>query len=133
MGGLLDAIDTKIDLNRRMNDALEAMARAIFKDWFVDFGPTRAKAKGRSSYLAPELWELFPDALDDEGMPVGWASAPLDEIADFLNGIALQKFPALDPDDSFPVIKIAELRAGIRAEIQPGLARYSSQVRCQRR
>ena len=55
----LGILDDKIELNRRMNDTLEAMARAIFKDWFVDFGPTRAKAEGRAPYLAPELWELF--------------------------------------------------------------------------
>ena len=75
MSALLDAIDDKIDLNRRMSLTLEAMSRAIFKDWFVDFGPTRAKAEGRSPYLAPELWDLFPDALDDEGKPVGWGVA----------------------------------------------------------
>ena len=53
-----------------MNGTLEAMARAIFKDWFVDFGPTRAKAEGRTPYLAPDIWDLFPDALDDEDKPV---------------------------------------------------------------
>ena len=57
---LLGALDDKIDLNRQMNETLEAMARAIFKDWFVDFGPTRAKAEGRPPYLAPDLWSLFP-------------------------------------------------------------------------
>ena len=70
----LSIFDKKIELNRRMNETLEAMARAIFEDWFVDFGPTRAKAEGRAPYLAPELWDLFPDALDDEGKPVGWRS-----------------------------------------------------------
>ena len=69
---LLSALDDKIELNRRMNETLEAMARAIFRDWFVDFGPVRAKAEGRAPYLAPELWDLFPNALDDEGKPVGW-------------------------------------------------------------
>ena len=68
----LGMLDDKIDLNRRLNETLEAMARTIFKDWFVDFGPTRAKAEGRTPYLAPELWDLFPDALDDEGKPAGW-------------------------------------------------------------
>ena len=79
---LLSALDDKIELNRRMNETLEAMARAIFKDWFVDFGPTRAKAEGRAPYLASELWELFPDALDDEGKPVGWKLAPLSALAE---------------------------------------------------
>lgn len=51
IGALLGLFDDKIDLNRRMNETLEAMARAIFKDWFVDFGPTRAKAEGRAPYL----------------------------------------------------------------------------------
>ena len=79
---ILAALDDKIDLNRRMNETLEAMARAIFKDWFVDFGPTRAKAEGRAPYLAPELWDLFPDALDDEDKPVGWEQGTLADIAE---------------------------------------------------
>ena len=73
----LSALDDKIELNRRMNETLESMARAIFKDWFVDFGPTRAKAEGREPYLAPELWDLFPDALDDAGKPAGWRGGTL--------------------------------------------------------
>ena len=72
IAGTLSALDDKIELNRRMNETLEAMARAIFKDWFVDFGPTRAKAEGRTPYLAPELWELFPSSFDDKDKPVGW-------------------------------------------------------------
>lgn len=83
---LLDALDDKIELNRRMNETLEAMARAIFKDWFVDFGPTRAKMAmrgedpqkenvARASYLAPDIWSLFPDRLDDGGKPEGWGAS----------------------------------------------------------
>ena len=79
---ILGTLDDKIELNRRMNETLEAMARAIFKDWFVDFGPTRAKAEGRAPYLAPELWDLFPDALDDEDTPEGWSFAPLTALAE---------------------------------------------------
>ena len=116
IAGFLGALDDKIELNRRMNETLEAMARAIFKDWFIDFGPTRAKAEGRNPYLAPEVWSLFPDALDEEGKPVGWVRIPLNEIADFLNGLALQKFPASDDEKSLPVIKIAELRGGITSK-----------------
>ena len=63
---LLNALQGKIELNRQTNETLEALARAIFKDWFVDFGPTRAKVEGQESYLATELWELFPDALDEK-------------------------------------------------------------------
>ena len=113
---ILGTLDDKIELNRRMNETLEAMARALFRDWFVDFGPTRAKAAGHPPYLAPELWNLFPDALDEENMPVEWGTTPLDEIADFLNGRALQKFPASGHDRSWPAIKIAELRGGITSK-----------------
>lgn len=111
IGSVHMALIDKIELNRRMNETLEAMARAIFKDWFVDFGPTRAKMEGRAPYLAPEIWSRFPDRLDEEGKPEGWRTEPLDEIAVFLNGLALQKFPARE-SGFLPVIKIAQLRAG---------------------
>ncbi|PCJ61613.1 MAG: restriction endonuclease subunit S [Rhodospirillaceae bacterium] len=78
----LGSLDDKIELNRRMNETLEAMARAIFKDWFVDFGPTRAKAEGREPYLAPDIWGLFPDALDDDDKPVGWELGCLADVAE---------------------------------------------------
>ena len=109
----LGALDDKIELNRKMNATLGAMARALFRDWFVDFGPTRAKSEGRAPYLFPDLWPLFPDRLDADGKPEGWKEKPLDEIANFLNGLALQKFPGDGEADSLPVIKIAELRNGI--------------------
>ena len=81
IASVLGALDDKIELNRRMNDTLEAIARTIFKDWFVDFGPTRAKMEGRAPYLAPEIWSLFPDRLDDEGKPEGWSVGSLSDIA----------------------------------------------------
>ena len=87
----LSIFDDKIELNRRMNEALEAMARAIFKDWFVDFGPIRAKAEGRAPYLVPELWDLFPDALDDEGKPAGWRYGKLDDLIVLQRGFDLPK------------------------------------------
>jgi type I restriction enzyme S subunit len=80
IASLLGALDDKIELNRQMNETLEATARLFFKDWFVDFGPTRAKAEGQAPYLAPELWELFPDALDDDDKPIGWNSNSLSTI-----------------------------------------------------
>jgi type I restriction enzyme S subunit len=83
---ILAALDDKIELNRQMNETLEAMARAIFKDWFVDFGPTRAKMAGSKPYLAPEIWKLFPDRLDDEGKPEGWTAQPLTELIHLIGG-----------------------------------------------
>lgn len=116
---ILGTLDDKIELNRRMNETLEAMARALFKDWFVDFGPVRAKAEGRAAYLPEEIWGLFPDSFEDSELgeiPRGWGVKPLSEIATFLNGLALQKYPATRSADSLPVIKIAELRNGISAK-----------------
>jgi type I restriction enzyme S subunit len=86
IGSILTALDKKIELNRQMNETLEAMARAIFKDWFVDFGPTRAKMVGTKPYLAQEIWNLFPDRLDDEGKPKGWTAQPLTELIDLIGG-----------------------------------------------
>ena len=78
---ILGTLDDKIELNRRRNQTLEAMSRALFKDWFVDFGPVRAKMEGREPYLPADLWQLFPDRLDDEGKPEGWEIAALDTLA----------------------------------------------------
>jgi len=77
----LSALDDKIEVNRQMNETLEAMARALFRDWFVDFGPTRAKMAGTAPYLSPDLWSLFPDRLDDAGNPEGWEASTIgDEV-----------------------------------------------------
>ncbi len=75
------AIVEKIELNRRMNETLEAMARSIFKDWFVDYGPIRATLEGRPPYLATDIWSLFPDCFDSEGIPEGWKAGSLADIA----------------------------------------------------
>lgn len=72
----------KIELNRKMNATLESMARALFRDWFVDFGPTRAKMEGREPYLTPDLWSIFPDRLDSEGKPEGWQMGTLGDVAE---------------------------------------------------
>lgn len=69
---LLDDIEARITLNRVRNKTLEAMAHALFQDWFVDFGPIRAKMEGREPYLPTDIWQLFPDRLDAEGRPEGW-------------------------------------------------------------
>ena len=78
---LLSALEDKIDLNRRMNETLEEMARALFKDWFVDFGPVRAKLEGRDTpSLAPEIAALYPVQFGEDGLPDGWRSGPLSSI-----------------------------------------------------
>ena len=113
---ILGALDAKIELNRCMNETMELLARAVFKDWFIEFGPVRAKLKGQKPYLPAKVWDLFPEELDIDGKPVGWSMRSLDDIALFLNGLALQKYPVLETKPSLAVIKIAELRNGINAK-----------------
>ena len=86
---VLGTLDDKIELNRRMNRTLDAIAQAIFQDWFVDFGPTRAKMEGRQPYLPTELWELFPDELVDSELgeiPEGWEWKTVKDCFDLTMG-----------------------------------------------
>ena len=81
---VLGTLDDKIELNRRMNATLEAMARALFKSWFVDFDPVRAKMEGRDTGLPKEVADLFPDRLVDSELgeiPEGWRVGTLAEVA----------------------------------------------------
>jgi type I restriction enzyme, S subunit len=91
---ILGTLDDKIELNRRMNETLEAMARAIFKSWFVDFDPVRAKAEGRDPGLPKPLADLFPDRLEDSELgeiPVGWTVVALPELIDINPPRSLRK------------------------------------------
>jgi type I restriction enzyme S subunit len=112
---VLGTLDDLIELNRETNEILEEMARALFKSWFVDFDPVRAKLEGRPpAGMDAATAALFPDHFQDSELgqiPKGWEVRSLDEIAHFLNGLALQKYPAND-GDTLPVIKIAQLRKG---------------------
>jgi type I restriction enzyme S subunit len=110
----LRMLDDKIELNRRTNVTLEAIERALFKSWFVDFDPVRAKVEGRDLGLPKYISDLFPNSFEESEIgevPKGWDVRNLDDIARFLNGLALQKYP-LKGDEALSVIKIAQLRAG---------------------
>lgn len=144
IAGILSAFDDKIELNRKMSKMLEAMAEALFKSWFVDFEPVRAKIaaiengkdpelaaimsiSGKTEVQLAEMKTFYPDAYSElahtaslfpsvmveseQGkIPEGWEIRPLDTIADFLNGLAMQKYPAsTEETDYLPVIKIAQL------------------------
>lgn len=85
---ILGTLDDKIELNRRMNETLEAMAQAIFKSWFVDFDPVRAKMEGRPTGLPKEIEDLFPDSFEDSELgeiPRGWEVTVLGEIINILD------------------------------------------------
>ena len=80
---ILGTLDDKIDLNRRMSQTLEAMTRALFKSWFVDFDPVRAKAEGRDPGLPKALADLFPAAFEESelrSVPRGWTVVPLSDV-----------------------------------------------------
>jgi type I restriction enzyme S subunit len=89
---VLGTLDDKIELNQRMNETLEAMARALFKSWFVDFDPVRAKAEGRDPGLPKHIADLFPDSFEDSELgeiPRGWEVAPLDNVLVLQRGFDL--------------------------------------------
>jgi type I restriction enzyme, S subunit len=115
IAAILGSLDDKIELNRRVNATLEAMARALFQSWFVDFDPVRAKMDGRAPVgMDAETAALFPDSFEHSALgkiPKGWEVRGLDKTADYLNGLALQKYPPAG-GPTLPVIKIAQLRKG---------------------
>lgn len=114
---VLGAMDDKIEQNQRTAQALEKLAQAVFRAWFVDFEPVTAKVAGATSF--PSMPQLLFDALpthfidSDIGLvPEGWGVKPLAKVATFLNGLALQKHPPRGDTEDLRVIKIAQLRKG---------------------
>ena len=85
---ILGTLDDKIELNQKMNQTLEEIAKTIFKSWFVDFDPVRAKAEGRPTGLPPEISDLFPDELVDSEIgeiPKGWGLSGAGDLFDCLD------------------------------------------------
>ena len=117
IAGVLGALDDKIEQNRRTARALERLARTIFRAWFVDFEPVKAKVAGAASFpsLPQPVFDALPTRFVDSDigpMPEGWELKPIANIATFLNGLALQKYPPRGDGEDLRVIKIAELRKG---------------------
>lgn len=86
---ILGTLDEKLELNRRMNETLEAMTQAIFKSWFVDFDPVRAKAEGRDPGLPEHLADLFPESFEEfalEKIPAGWRARPVRDLTEVVGG-----------------------------------------------
>src|SRR5690606_5066429 len=89
IANMLGTLDDKIELNRRMSETLEEMARALFESWFVRFDPVRAKMEGRDPGLPSDLADLFPDRLVESELgeiPEGWQVEPFSEIVDVIGG-----------------------------------------------
>ena len=141
---VLSTLDDKIHLNDQLNQTLESIAQAIFKSWFIDFDPVRAKIAAKLEGADPEIAAmcaisgksevelqqmpeedfaelqataaLFPDELVESELgevPRVWEVKPLDKIANYLNGLALQKFRPENEYDFLPIVKIAQLKSGV--------------------
>lgn len=83
----LGALDDKIELNRTTAATLEEMARALYRSWFVDFDPVRARAEGRPpAHMDPATAALFPDSFGEDGLPEGWTLTTVGEVADIVGG-----------------------------------------------
>ncbi|MBX6421215.1 MAG: restriction endonuclease subunit S, partial [Nevskia sp.] len=109
---ILGTLDDKIELNRRMSETLEAMARALFKSWFVDFDPVRAKAEGRDPGLPKPLADLFPARLVDSELgeiPEGWEGGSVYEIADVIYGAPFSSAQFNTGGIGEPLIRIRDL------------------------
>jgi type I restriction enzyme, S subunit len=117
---ILGTLDDKIELNRRMNETLEAMARALFKSWFVDFDPVRAKVEGRDPGLPKPLADLFPDSFEDSELgeiPKGWAVGRFGDVVDLLRE---QECPLLSPGVLFQHFSIPAFDEGQTARMEYG-------------
>jgi len=111
---ILGTLDDKIELNRRMNETLEAMARALFKSWFVDFDPVRAKAGGRDTGLPAHVADLFPDSLEDSELgeiPKWWTVGSVYDIADVIYGAPFASSEFNTDAVGEPLIRIRDLPA----------------------
>ena len=117
---ILGTLDDKIELNRRMNETLEAMARALFKSWFVDFDPVRAKMAGRDTGLPQPLADLFPNRLVNSELgetPEGWERQSIYRFTDVVYGAPFVSKQFNEDKLGVPLIRIRDL-----ATHEPGVS-----------
>jgi type I restriction enzyme S subunit len=109
---ILGTLDDKIELNRRMNETLESIARALFRSWFVDFEPVRAKSEGRAAGLPTHLADLFPDSFENSELgeiPAGWSVRYVHSIADVVYGAPFASTQFNAAGIGSPLIRIRDL------------------------
>ena len=116
----LGGLDDRITLLRETNTTLEAVAQALFKSWFVDFDPVRAKQQGLSPVGMDEATAaLFPNSFEGTAevvVPTGWRISPVYELANYVNGAAYKAFEPNAERRGLPIIKIAELKTGVTTQ-----------------
>ena len=120
IGDLYFVLTQRISQLRETNATLEAIAQALFKSWFVDFDPVRAKLEGRAPEgMIDATAALFPDGFEESALglvPRGWLTSPIYDMATFINGAAYKAFEPNSECRGRPIIKIAELKAGVTAQ-----------------
>ena len=126
---VLGALDDKIELNRRMSETLEEMARALFRSWFVDFDPVRAKAEGRPSGLPPDLDALFPASFEASELgeiPAGWEVKTLGDVAHTVRGRSYRSAELAESDTALVTLKSFARGGGYRPD---GLKSYTGRYK----
>jgi type I restriction enzyme, S subunit len=126
---VLGSLDDKIELNRRMNETLEAMVRSLFKSWFIDFDPAHAKAEGHDTGLPRPLSSFFPDSLENSELgeiPKGWKIGRLRDIAEQLRD---QENPLSSPDALFQHFSIPAYDDGQNPKAEYGKSIKSTKWR----
>lgn len=130
IAGVLGALDDKIELNRRMNETLEEIARALFKSWFVEFDPVRAKSEGRQPWgMDAQTAALFPSEFEDSELgeiPKGWRVSTVGDVAT-LERAGVN--PASAPDEVFEHFSLPAFDAGRRPARELGAAIKSNKLR----
>lgn len=115
VGRMAADLQKLIEVNQLISSTLEQIAQTIFKSWFVDFDPVHAKARGELPVgIDAETAALFPDSFEDSELgpiPTGWEIKSLTDLAEYRNGLALQKYPATGDGTDLPVLKIPQLKA----------------------
>jgi type I restriction enzyme S subunit len=112
IAGTVGSLDDMIELNRKMNETLEAMARALFKSWFVDFDPVRAKAEGRDPGLPAHIAALFPGSFEDSELgevPTDWKIISLGDFAEVIDCLHSRKPERVE--EGLPLLQLGNIRA----------------------
>ena len=129
---ILGTLDDKIELNRKMNETLEAIAKAIFKSWFVDFDPVRAKAEGRKPVgMDEETAALFPDSFEDSELgkiPKGWEVKAIGDLVKCVKGKSYKSEDLQDSRTALVTLKSFYRGGGYRPD---GLKAYTGDFKAE--
>jgi type I restriction enzyme S subunit len=127
IGYLLGAIDEKIDVNRRISESVDLMAREVFRDWFVAYGPVHSKRDGRThSGLDAGIATLFPSEFNEEGAPLGWAKRKLADVATVVKGKSYKSSELLPSNTALVTLKSFNRGGGYRLD---GLKEFIGQYK----